>query len=69
MKHIHLDLVRVTEGAAISASYWIGSGDKESADKAASEAMKERLNRMEGNFRVVIGEGWEQLPLNLGKSG
>jgi fructose-1,6-bisphosphatase II len=57
MKQINLDLVRVTEGAAISASYWIGSGDKESADKAASEAMKNRLERLESSFKVVIGEG------------
>lgn len=57
MKETQLDLVRVTEAAAISASYWVGSGDKESADKAAVDAMKRRLNDSPNYFKVVIGEG------------
>ncbi len=57
MKRINLDLVRVTEAAAIAASQWIGSGDKLSADKAATEAMRERLNRVNFTGRIVIGEG------------
>jgi fructose-1,6-bisphosphatase II len=57
MKQMNLDLVRVTEGAAIAAAFYIGSGDKETADKVASEAMVNRLNRMSGSFRIVIGEG------------
>ncbi len=57
MKHINLDLVRVTEAAAIAASQWIGSGDKISADKAATEAMRERLNSLNFTGRIVIGEG------------
>ena len=57
MKDIHLDLVRVTEAAARAAAAWVGSGDKESADKAASEAMRDRLNKMEFAAKVVIGEG------------
>jgi fructose-1,6-bisphosphatase class II len=57
MKNTQLDLVRVTESAAIAASYFIGSGDKESADKAAVDAMKNRLNRSSTSFQVAIGEG------------
>ncbi len=57
MRHINMDLVRVTEAAAIAASAWIGSGDKISADKAATEAMRHRLNQMDFAGRIVIGEG------------
>ncbi len=57
MGDISLDLVRVTEAAAIAASSWIGSGNKEAADKAATKAMRERLNQMEFSARIVIGEG------------
>ena len=57
MRHINLELVRVTEAAAIAASAWIGSGQKEPADKAATDAMKERLDRMDFSGKIVIGEG------------
>lgn len=57
MKDINLDIVRVTEAAAIAASTWVGSGDKQAADKAATEAMRERLNAIHFVGRVVIGEG------------
>ena len=57
MKHTQLDLVRTTEAGAIAASYWIGSGDKENADKAAVDAMKKRLNNSNSQYIVVIGEG------------
>ena len=57
MRHINLDLVRVTEAAAIAGSAWVGRGDKESADKAATDAMRERLNQMDFAAKVVIGEG------------
>ncbi|MBI3312653.1 MAG: fructose-bisphosphatase class II family protein [Candidatus Omnitrophica bacterium] len=57
MRDINLDLVRVTEAAAIAASAWVGSGDKESADKAATEAMRERFNQTDFSGRIVIGEG------------
>jgi fructose-1,6-bisphosphatase/sedoheptulose 1,7-bisphosphatase-like protein len=58
MKHISMDLVRVTEAAAISASAWVGSGNKLLADKAATDAMRDRLSRM-NNFlgHIRIGEG------------
>ncbi len=57
LKEINLDLTRVTEAAARAASGWIGSGDKESADKAATEAMRTRLNQINFAAEVVIGEG------------
>ena len=57
MRHINLDLVRVTEAAAIAASAWIGSGDKISADRDATAAMRNRLNRMDFAGTIVIGEG------------
>ncbi len=57
MKHINLDLVRVTEAAAIAASAWVGSGNKEAADKAATEAMRDRFNQMDFAGQIVIGEG------------
>ena len=57
MRDVHLDFVRVTEAAAIAASAWIGSGDKLSADKAATQAMRERLNQMPFAGKIMIGEG------------
>jgi fructose-1,6-bisphosphatase II len=47
----------VTEASAIEASAWIGSGNKEAADKAATEAMRDRLNQMDFAGKIVIGEG------------
>lgn len=57
MKLLGLDLVRSTEDAALAASAWIGSGDKLKADKAATEAMRTRLNKTEFLGKIVIGEG------------
>ena len=55
---ISSDIVEATEAAAIAASEWIGSGEKELADKAATEAMRHKLNReIEIAGRVVMGEG------------
>jgi len=52
-----LEMVRVTEAAAIAASKWIGRGDNDSADAAAVEAMRAELNRLPMCGTVVIGEG------------
>jgi fructose-1,6-bisphosphatase II / sedoheptulose-1,7-bisphosphatase len=52
-----LEMVRVTEAAAIAASAWIGRGDNDSADSAAVEAMREELNKLPMDGTVVIGEG------------
>jgi len=56
-RNLALEFVRVTEAAAIEASKWIGKGDKNSADKAATEAMRSRFNSVDVNGTVVIGEG------------
>lgn len=57
MKGYHLDLVRVTEAGAIAAAKWVGRGNKESADKDATEAIRNRLNRLDFLAEVAIGEG------------
>ena len=52
-----LEMVRVTEAAAIAASSWIGRGDNDAADAAAVEAMRAALNELPMSGTVVIGEG------------
>lgn len=52
-----LEMVRVTEAAAISASTLIGRGDEKAADAAAVEAMRAALNNLHMDGTVVIGEG------------
>jgi fructose-1,6-bisphosphatase II / sedoheptulose-1,7-bisphosphatase len=52
-----LEMVRVTEAAAIAASTLIGRGDEKAADHAAVEAMREALNNLYMDGTVVIGEG------------
>ncbi|RME68000.1 MAG: class II fructose-bisphosphatase [Alphaproteobacteria bacterium] len=52
-----LELVRVTEAAAMAAAAWIGRGDEQAADAAAVEAMRAALNDITIRGRVVIGEG------------
>ena len=52
-----LEMVRVTEYAAIAASRWIGRGDEKAADQAAVTAMRAALNRLAFDGTVVIGEG------------
>lgn len=52
-----LEMVRVTEKAAIAASALIGRGDEKAADAAAVEAMRDALNALYMDGTVVIGEG------------
>jgi fructose-1,6-bisphosphatase II len=56
-RNLALDLVRVTEAAALAAGRMMGRGDKEGADGAAVDAMRLLLNQIEMDGRVVIGEG------------
>jgi len=56
-RNIALDLVRVTEAAALGASRLIGRGDKEAADAAAVDAMRLVLDSVHMDGIVVIGEG------------
>jgi fructose-1,6-bisphosphatase II len=56
-RNIALELVRVTEAAAMAAARWIGRGDKEDADQAAVDAMRFVLDSVAMRGVVVIGEG------------
>jgi fructose-1,6-bisphosphatase II len=56
-RNLALELVRVTESAAIAAARWVGRGQKESADGAAVDAMRLVLETVRMDGRVVIGEG------------
>jgi fructose-1,6-bisphosphatase II len=52
-----LELVRITEAAAIAASHWMGHGDNNHADQAAVEAMRKTMDEVSFHGRIVIGEG------------
>lgn len=56
-RNLSLELVRVTESAAIAAGRWLGRDDKNAADAAAVDAMRRTLARIEMDGVVVIGEG------------
>jgi fructose-1,6-bisphosphatase II len=56
-RNLALELVRVTEAAAMGAGRWIGRGEKESADQAAVDGMRAVLDTVEMTGLVVIGEG------------
>jgi fructose-1,6-bisphosphatase II len=56
-RNLALELVRVTEAAAMGAGRWIGRGEKESADQAAVDAMRHMLQTVSMDGVVVIGEG------------
>jgi fructose-1,6-bisphosphatase II / sedoheptulose-1,7-bisphosphatase len=56
-RNLALELVRVTEAAALAASRWIGRGDKNSADGAAVDAMRKAFDTVAISGTVVIGEG------------
>jgi fructose-1,6-bisphosphatase II len=56
-RNLALELVRVTEAAALAASRWMGRGDKEGADGAAVDAMRVILETVQMDGVVVIGEG------------
>ncbi len=56
-RNLALDLVRVTEAAALAASRWMGRGQKNEADGAAVEAMRRAFDSVAISGTVVIGEG------------
>lgn len=56
-RNLALELVRVTEAAALSAGRFMGRGNKEAADKAAVDAMRLVLNSIDMDAVIVIGEG------------
>jgi len=56
-RNLALELVRVTEAAALAAGRYVGRGDKHAADRAAVDAMRMILNTIQMDGVVVIGEG------------
>ena len=56
-RNLAMELVRVTEAAALSAGRWMGKGNKELADQSAVDAMRQALDGVDMNGIVVIGEG------------
>ncbi len=56
-RNLALELVRVTEAAAMAAGRWVGRGDKEGGDGAAVDAMRHLINSLPMRGVVVIGEG------------
>ena len=52
-----LEIVRVTERAAVAAARWTGRGNEKAADQAAVDAMRRELNKLPINGTIVIGEG------------
>jgi fructose-1,6-bisphosphatase II len=56
-RNLALELVRVTEAAALAAARWVGGGDKEAADQAAVDGMHTVLHSIHMDGVVVIGEG------------
>ena len=56
-RSLTLELVRVTERAAIAAAEWRGKGNEQAADEAAVKAMRAELDKVAIAGRIVIGEG------------
>src|SRR6476661_8164562 len=56
-RNLALELVRVTEAAAMAGGRWVGRGEKNKADGAAVEAMRAMISTVSMNGVVVIGEG------------
>ena len=56
-RNLAMEMVRVTEAAALAAGRWMGRGDKEGADRAAVDAMRLVMNSIAMDGIVVIGEG------------
>ena len=74
-KNLALDLVRVTEAAALASARWLGKGDKNAGDQAAVDAMRLSFNTLDISGTVIIGEGEkDEAPMlfngeKLGKGG
>jgi len=56
-RNLALELVRVTEAAALASGRWVGRGKKNEGDGAAVDAMRTLINSVQMNGVVVIGEG------------
>ena len=56
-RNLALDLVRITEAAALASARWLGKGDKNAGDQAAVDAMRLSFNSVDIAGKVIIGEG------------
>lgn len=56
-RNLALDMVRITEAAALSSARWLGRGDRKAGDGAAVDAMRISFSSLHINGTVVIGEG------------
>ena len=56
-KNLALDLVRITEAAALASARWLGRGDKEAGDGAAVDAMRVTFKSLYIKGKIIIGEG------------
>ncbi|MEY8564966.1 class II fructose-bisphosphatase [Corynebacteriaceae bacterium 7-707] len=56
-RNLAMELVRVTEAAALASGKWVGRGKKEAGDGAAVDAMRRMINTVQMNGTVIIGEG------------
>lgn len=65
-RNLALELVRVTEAAALASARWMGKGDGFAADRAACEAMAMAINSLKFSGTVVIGERLPNTPLSEG---
>ena len=54
--NLGLDMVRVTEAAALTAGRWMGTKEPDQADRAATEAMVTELNNLDINGKIIVGE-------------
>ena len=68
-RNLALELVRVTEAAALASARWMGKGDGESADRAAREAVSVVMRSVRLSGRVVIGDTDVPVAESPGKSG
>src|SRR5258708_33122824 len=56
-RNLALEVVRATEAAALAAARFIGKGDEQMADRVAAEALRNALNSVAMDGKVVVGEG------------
>lgn len=56
-RNLALEIIRVTEAAALASARWLGKGDGPSADQAATDAMRKAFDDVEFDGTIVIGEG------------
>ena len=64
-RNLAMELVRVTEAAALAAGRFMGRNDKNGSDQAAVEAMRLMLNTIEMEGVVIVGEGFPNLQIDF----